>query len=62
MAILKNANAVNEISQRASPGAAVMKITDPDNDLMQAGFRSYPGRGPGDSIGRTLNNHQETDG
>ncbi|HEY1150602.1 MAG TPA: hypothetical protein VGF27_18630 [Pseudoduganella sp.] len=62
MAILKNANALNEISQPASRGAAVMKITDSGNDFMQAGFRSYPGRSTGVSIGRTISNHQETDG
>jgi hypothetical protein len=62
LAILKIANALNEISQRLGQGAAIMKITEAGNDLIQAAFRSYPGRIRGVSIGRTISNHQESDG
>jgi len=62
MAILKIANTSNEISQRLRQRGAIMKITDAANDLIQPVFHSYSGRMPGDSIGRTISNHQESDG
>jgi hypothetical protein len=43
-------------------GAAIMKITERGNDLIEAAFRSYPGRKRSVSIGRTIRNHQESDG
>jgi len=62
MAILKIANMLNEISQRPGQSAAIMKFTDRGNDLIQAACHAFPGVSSAGSIGRTIRNHQESDG